>query len=378
MPRRGRLSWRVILAVGVAYSVFAALVSVWFTWATGRSLWSLQADRTATLPYILAMNVVLWSSWALFAPIAFALGRRFPFDREGWRRALVAHVPAALVVTSAHLVLVGTGRFGLQRLFGVNAEWGPTVVDAFFRTLDFELPAYWALVGLQHATDYYRQARAREVRAARLETRLIEAQLQALQRQLHPHFLFNTLHAISTLVHRDPEKADAMIERLSDLLRVTLSKVGVQEVTLAEEFEYLRAYLDIEQVHFGDRLEIEYGIDVAALDARVPTLVLQPLAENAVRHGLEPHAGRAVLTIEARREGHRLRLRVRDTGKGLAGKPARLDGVGLSNTRARIERLYGAEAGLELREHPAGGVVVDLALPLRVDRPAQRHPAEVA
>ena len=120
--------------------------------------------------------------------------------------------------------------------------------------VDQVLPVYWALIGLQHAVDYYRQARAREVRSARLETRLMESQLQALQQQLHPHFLFNTLHAISTLVHRDPDKADLMIERLSDLLRITLRKVGVQEVELAEELEYLRAYLDIEQVHFGNRL----------------------------------------------------------------------------------------------------------------------------
>ena len=131
------------------------------------------------------------------------------------------------------------------------------------------------------------------MRSARLETRLMESQLQALQQQLHPHFLFNTLHAISTLVHRDPDKADLMIERLSDLLRITLRKVGVQEVELAEELEYLRAYLDIEQVHFGNRLRIEYRIDAAAMDVLVPTLILQPLVENAIRHGLEPMVRRA-------------------------------------------------------------------------------------
>ena len=168
-----------------------------------------------------------------------------------------------------------------------------------------ELPVYWALVGLQHAVDYYRESRAREVRAAQLETRLVEAQLQALQQQLHPHFLFNTLHAISALVHRDPDKADAMIERLSDLLRITLDKVGVQEVTLAEELEYLRAYLDIEQVHFGDRLRDRVSRSMPhALDALVPNLILQPLAENAIRHGLEPRAGNGRLTIEATRGRH--------------------------------------------------------------------------
>ncbi|MGE5865501.1 MAG: sensor histidine kinase [Rhizobacter sp.] len=144
----------------------------------------------------------------------------------------------------------------------------------------------------------------------------MQSQLQALQQQLHPHFLFNTLHAISTLVHHDPEKADAMIERLSDLLRVTLRKVGVQEVELAQELAYVRAYLDIEQIHFGDRLRIEYRIDAAALDVLVPTLLLQPLVENAVRHGLEPLIRPGTLTIEARADGDTLWLRVRDDGTG--------------------------------------------------------------
>lgn len=137
---RGRRGWLAALAIGAAYSLFATLVSVWFTRATGLSLWSLQDDRTTTFAYILAMNLVVWGSWTLFAPIAFALGRRYRFERQHWRRALVVHVPAALVVTSLHLLLVGTGRFALQRAAGVGAEWGPTVSDAFFRTLDFELP----------------------------------------------------------------------------------------------------------------------------------------------------------------------------------------------------------------------------------------------
>ena len=224
---------------------------------------------------------------------------------------------------------------------------------------------YWALVGLQHAVDYYRQARAREVRSARLETRLMESQLQALQQQLHPHFLFNTLHAISTLVHRDPEKADLMIERLSDLLRITLRKVGVQEVELAEELEYLRAYLDIEQVHFGNRLRIEYRIDAAAMDVLVPTLILQPLVENAIRHGLEPMVRPGTLSIEAQADGDTLWLRVRDDGAGLPKNWKRREGVGLTNTRSRIDRLYGEQAALTVRENPGGGVLVDIYIPLR-------------
>ena len=357
--------WLLMVGVLAAYSLLAALVSVWFTTISGLSLWSLEADSTTTFSYILAINLIVWGGWALFAPVAFWLGRRFRFDRNGWRRALAVHVPASLAITSLHLVLVGTGRFELQRAFGVDVAWWPTVLDAFFRTLDFELPVYWLFVGSQHAIDYYRQSELREVKTARLETRLIEAQLQALQQQLHPHFLFNTLHAISTLVHRDPEKADLMIERLSELLRITLHKVHVQEIELSEELEYLSAYLGIEQVHFGDRLHIDYRIDAASMDALVPTLILQPLVENAIRHGLEPMVRAGRLTIEAQADGDTLWLRVRDDGAGLPKNWKRREGVGLSNTRSRLERLYGEQAALTVRENPGGGVLVDIYLPLR-------------
>jgi LytS/YehU family sensor histidine kinase len=277
----------------------------------------------------------------------------------------MVHVPASLIITTLHLTLIAVWRFFLQGVRGGSPELTTTIAEAFFRTVDQILPVYWAIIGLQHAVDYYRQARAREVRAARLETRLVASQLQALQQQLHPHFLFNTLHAISTLVHRDPEKADAMIERLSDMLRVTLRKVGVQEVELAQELEHLRAYLDIEQIHFGERLRIEYRIDAAALDVLVPTLMLQPLVENAVRHGLEPLMRPGTLAIEARVDGDTMWLRVRDDGIGFSKTWRRPEGVGLSNTRSRLDRLYGERAALTMRENPGGGVVVDVYIPLR-------------
>ncbi len=364
---RLRLPWRVVAGVCAAYSVFAALVSYWFTRTTGLSLWTLQADASADFPYILAMNLVVWGSWGLFAPVVFELARRFRFDRQSWRGALLVHIPAAALVTSLHIIFVATGRFGLQQLWGIDAKWQAAVLDNFFRTLDFELPVYWALVGLHHALDYYRQVRAREVSAAQVEMRLVEAQLQALQRQLQPHFLFNTLHAISALVRRDPDKAEEMIERLSDLLRITLDKVALQEVTLAEEIEYLRAYLDIEQVHFGSRLEITYRIDMHALDGLVPNLILQPLAENAIRHGLEPRASGGRLTIDVSRQSQRLVLSVADNGRGMSrdALSAANQGVGLSNTRARLERLYRADATLDFAQSEGGGLTVTIAIPFR-------------
>jgi two-component system LytT family sensor kinase len=363
--REPRALWLFLIAISAAYAVFASTVSVGYTAIYGLSRWTLRPDTTAIFPFLILMNLVTWVGYAMWIPAIFWLGRRFRFDRQGWWRALLVHGPASLVITSVHLAFVGIIRWFLQGVRGGDPELVTTILDAFFRTVDLTLPVYWAIIGLQHAVDYYRQARAREVRAARLETRLLSSQLQALQQQLHPHFLFNTLHAISTLVHRDPDKADVMIERLSDLLRITLRKVGVQEVELAEELEYLRAYLDIEQVHFGPRLCIERRIDAAALDALVPTLILQPIVENAIRHGLEPLVRPGTLTIEAEADGDVLLLRVRDDGVGFAKTWARRDGVGLANTRSRLDRLYGEHAALTIGEQVSGGVRVDVTIPLR-------------
>ena len=364
-----QISGRVLLAGAAAYAAFAALVSYWFTLGTGLSLWTLRPDRSASFGYIFAMNLVVWCGWLLFAPIVFALARRYRFARHTWQRALLVHLPASLAVTTGHIVFVATGRLLLQTFWGVQASWTSNVYDAFFRTLDFEMPVYWALVGLQHALDYHGELREREVRSAQLETRLVAAQLDTLQHQLHPHFLFNTLHAISALVHRDPEKADQMIERLSDLLRLTLDKVGVQEVRLREELEYLQAYLDIEQVHFGERLQVDYRIDPTTYDALVPNLILQPLAENAIRHGLEPQARQGRLTIESAGRDGVLKLAIRDTGRGLngAGRTGRTgSGVGLSNTRARLEKLYRDAGHLDISENSSGtGTVATVTLPLR-------------
>jgi two-component system LytT family sensor kinase len=377
MIREPRAVWLMLIAISVAYALFAAIVSVGYTAIYGVSRWTLRPDTAAIFPYLVLMNLAMWTGFALWTPAIFWLGRRFRFDRQGWKTAVAVHVPASLLITAAHLSLVGLLRFYLQGVRGGSPELPNTILDAFFRTVDQVLPVYWAVVGLQHAMHYYGQARAKEVRSARLETRLMESQLQALQQQLHPHFLFNTLHAISSLIHRDPEKADLMIERLSELLRITLRKVGQQEVELAEELEYVNAYLDIEQIHFGDRLQIAYRIDAGAMDALVPTMILQPLVENSIRHGLEPMLRPGTLTIEAQADGDTLWLRVRDNGAGLPKNWKRREGVGLSNSRSRIDRLYGEQAALTVRDNPGGGVLVDIYIPLR-RCPAAQSAAAVA
>ncbi len=356
------------MAAGVLYALFAASVSHWFTRSTGLSRWTMQpAGPALEFLNLFGVNLATWCGWGLLAFAVFWLGRRVRFDRAQWGRALAFHAVASVLVTTLQIAGVATVRVALQTMWGLDPSWWASMYEAFFRMVDQTLPVYWALLGLQHAVDYHREVRAREVDAAQLETRLMEAQLQALQCQLHPHFLFNTLHAISALVHRDPDRADAMIERLSDLLRLTLDKVGAQEVPLAEELEYLQAYLDIVQIHFGGRLEVRQAIDPETLDALVPYLVLQPIVENAVRHGLEPRLGTGLLTIAARRVGGVLRLVVSDNGRGLPG-PALDDahfGVGLSNTRARLERLHHGRHTLALTVNPEGGVIVTIEVPFR-------------
>jgi LytS/YehU family sensor histidine kinase len=231
----------------------------------------------------------------------------------------------------------------------------------------FQLPVCWAVVGVAHAFVFYRRAADRERQAAELASRLAVARLQALRMQLNPHFLFNTLNSIASLVHEDPRKADEMIGSLSELLRQTLGAADRQETTLREELTLLDRYLAIERVRFGDRLQIETRIDPQALDALVPILILQPLVENAIKHGIEGQLGPGIVRIAARRDGESLVLEVADNGPGLGqqeGRPLK-EGVGLSNTRSRIEALGAGVGSLQLRSPTEGGLVAEVRLPWR-------------
>jgi sensor histidine kinase YesM len=201
----------------------------------------------------------------------------------------------------------------------------------------------------------------------------MEARLKTLEAELHPHFLFNTLHAISTLVHTDPEAADRMISRLSDLLRLTFDRSGAAGVPLKEELEFLQKYLEIEQIRFQDRLTVNFDIDPDTLDTDVPRMILQPLVENAIKHGIAPRSGQGLIQISARKQGDKVLIEVRDNGVGLS-KNARArfsNGVGLSNTRARLECLYGSEQRLDFAEGQ-GGLAVQMLIPSL--RPVRRGP----
>jgi LytS/YehU family sensor histidine kinase len=264
---------------------------------------------------------------------------------------------------------MGAVQWWLAALAGRTFWWWAEVKRSALQNFDWEMMTYWAIVSLSHAVLYYRESRDRALRASQLETKLVEAQMATLQQQLQPHFLFNTLHAISTLMHRDVEAADRTLMQLSDLLRMTLENVGQQEVTLKTELEFLSKYLAIEQTRFVDRLVVRYHVDPETLDTLLPSLLLQPLVENAIKHGVARKAGPGHVEISARRDHDKLWIEIRDDGAGLSDSAlsALQNGIGVSTTRARLQHQFGADFRFEFhRREP--GVAVVVALPWRTER----------
>jgi signal transduction histidine kinase len=314
-----------------------------------------------------AISITLgdWYVWALLSLPIVWFARRFPIHRRNCAKLLVIHTTASVVVCVLY-VLARAAVGQLQGpLVGLPASFGATVEKLFLKNSLFNLLVYWVIVAVSHAFDYYRKFHEREWRTSDLERRLAQARLMALQMQLNPHFLFNTLHTISALMHKDVEAADTMITRLSELLRLTLETTDANEVTLRRELDFLRRYLEIEQTRFGERLTVRLQVEPDTLDGLVPNLILQPLVENAIRHGVEPHARPGVIELHARRHQHQLQVQVCDNGSGLATEQQLEEGIGLANTRARLEQLYGRAHEFSLGQAPGGGLCVTLRLPFR-------------
>jgi two-component system, LytTR family, sensor kinase len=323
---------------------------------------------------LLALNLVYWYIPALLAPILMAFALRHPFDRAHWPRQLAIHVGGALSYSLVHTAIMTALRVML--MMGEKRPpsfpgWRNYILLSYLTQLDWLLMTYLFLIGLAYAMAYRRESETRALNASQLETRLVEAQLQSLQRQLHPHFLFNTLNTISGLIRTDPDGADVMIDRLGDLLRMTLHKSGIQEVSLKEELDVLQKYVEIERTRFGNRLNVEMHVQPETLDAQVPSLVLQPLVENAIRHGIAPNARPGWIAVHATREAGELVLQVLDSGDGLP--PDRLmalnRGVGLDNTRARLAHLYRERYEFTF-SNLERGFCVTIRIPFEVETPA--------
>jgi len=297
--------------------------------------------------------------WAAFTPAMFWLSARFPLERGVRLRNLALHAVFALgfaVADVAADVAVGP----------VLGGYSGTLTQRFLRKLFINVFSYAAVVGIAHAVQYYRALNERREREAVLERQLLQARLQALEMQIHPHFLFNTLHAVASLIRvKEDQSAIKMLVGLSDLLRLALRNRDAQEVPLRDELDFVRHYLEVEGIRFQDRLQVR--IDVAPdvpLDAPVPHLILQPLVENAIRHGVEKRAAAGVVTVDVACEDGMLRLRVTDDGPGPKPASNGRRGVGLANTRERLAHLYGDRHTFDLSAGAQGGAVATVAVPL--------------
>jgi two-component system LytT family sensor kinase len=312
------------------------------------------------------LNAVLWAALVL---AALRLTRARPVLRDRWRSSLRAHAGAALALGCA----VVAGKAVCRLAMGYPA--GALVPRAPVAQVLAAMLLYAVFTGLAHAVEYARRYRQQQLAELRLQAELARAELQRtgaelrmLKMQLNPHFLFNSLHAVSALVPQQPRDAERMVVRLSDLLRRAMHSVATQEVALEEEIDGLRPFLDVEQIRLGNRLAVEWEVEDEALDALVPHMILQPLVENAIKHGIVPAGGAGLIHVSARRQGEWLELSVRDDGVGPSSSTERRasaagGGVGQGNVRSRLAQLYGDRASFELRAAEGGGTVASLRIP---------------
>jgi two-component system, LytTR family, sensor kinase len=310
---------------------------------------------------------------ALLTPGILWLGRRFPLEKRNWAGYIPLHLLFSVAFSTVQLTIDSFVhlRTGLLS-FALGSTFRDVFSTLFVIGFHGNVITYWAILGIQYADRYYRRYQEREREALRLElhaaelkTQLMDAHLSALKMQLQPHFLFNTLNAIMVLVRQQKgRQAEEMLARLSDLLRCVLDDVDAQEVPLRRELEYLKLYLSIEQVRFQDRLKVEISADPAVLDAAVPQMGLQPIVENAVRHGIGRSSAAGRIKISAARVQGTLELKVQDDGPGLPpAESSKSGGIGLANTSSRLHQLYGDSARLALENSQEGGAVVTMVLP---------------
>ena len=345
----------------VGWSAAGGLVGLAFWLTYGR-------DRADFDPIVSILRMVaLMGTYAFLAPVVFRWGGRSTKAFRGWQWIAPAAVVLALFIL-AHGALYVSGR----EVFGVGPDrsfiegiqrwipWGGLMID---------IPIFVGIVGLAQGAAYRRRLNEKDLEAVELRRQLVEAQLAALRAQLQPHFLFNTLHTIGVFTRKDPEQANRILTLVGDLLRRSLETVRTQEITLREELEFLSPYIEIQRTRFHDRLSIDLDIDDQVLECRVPSLVLQPLVENAVRHGVEARSGSGKIRIGATRENGSLLLEVVDDGVGLpvaAGSVPMREGMGLGNTRQRLARLYGDDQELRIEGADGGGVRALVRLPFIV------------
>lgn len=354
---RLRRSW---LTIGlIAFWIIPAIVAV-----IGFHIVPSARNPDISLFHLITSQLLVWFAWAAWSLVIIAVSKRFPFGRGRRVQAVMVQGVVAVVVISLQVIFMAYiwewYDLAPQRAIDSKLAYGWRAYGDLF------VVVYGAIVGAHAAARWYEAWQEQRVVAARLERDLTNAQLSALRSQLNPHFLFNSLHSVVTLIGRDPDGARRMVVRLADLLRATLGIAEEQQVPLSRELEMVRNYLDIELVRFADRLSVTWEIDDRAQDAMVPAFALQPLVENAIVHGISRVSGPGHITIAARIAGDELVLSVLDNGPGPGPRISRGSGIGLTNLRARLANLYPAST-VEVSLSPAreGGSQATLALPLQ-------------
>jgi two-component system, LytTR family, sensor kinase len=291
--------------------------------------------------------------------------RRRRLERGKWLRRVPLYLAVAMVFSFLDTTMMAVSRMVIFRLAGMGEYDYGIMPIRYLMEMANHLIFFAIGVALVHLYDHYQESRARELRTAQLETQLAQAQLQALQAQIHPHFLFNALNTISSVIYEDVRAADTMIARLSDFLRRSVNAARGQEVTLEEELNFLNLYLDVMRPRFEERLQVDFEVEKGIETALLPRLVLQPLVENSIKHAADPDSGQINIMVKVSRSNGSLLMRVRDEGPGLAPEigVGRNDGIGLANTAERLEKLYGRRQEFTIRNADGGGVEVSVELP---------------
>ena len=355
--------------------LWVALFGLWtflglFMFSQGMAQKIMAQDAHPWWQHLTSWLVGVWL-WFAFTPLVLWLGRKFPLDRKPYWRAVVFHLAISLVFPFVDLTVEAAILRGLHVFPDIMTSYAATLFFLLVIGYHQSVLTYWSVLGAQCAYGWYRRYEERrqealrlELRSSQLERQLAEAHLSALKMQLHPHFLFNTLNTIMVLVRQQKGKeAEEMLARLSDLLRCVLEDVQAQEVPLTRELEYLQLYLSIEQVRFQDRLRVDVAADPEVLDAALPHMALQPIVENAIRHGIGRSSSAGQISITACRVNDTVEIKIQDDGPGLAAPNGAAGGIGLANTRARLRELYGDAAGLKVENGERGGVVATMVLP---------------
>ncbi len=360
------LSRQTLFKVGIMFGVWTAYgvlcswqAHYWYAFTPMPKSWAECLKSEITYAYL----------WGLATPVILWGARRFRLEGPEWPRHLLVHAALLLVLLPATKICYDLIVREPSSAF-ISFTWAKLLRSVEI-SADTGTLLYALVLGVEHAFVYYRRYQTGLTKSAQLQTQLVQAQLQALKMQLHPHFLFNTLHSITALVHEDPEMAERTIARLSELLRLFMANSTIHEVPLSEEIRILDLYLEIERARFEDRLRVMYDVPGALRDAMVPNLVLQPLVENSIRHGVGRRSEPGWINIAVERYADTLVLRVTDNGAGFkddAQHPVH-QGMGLGITRGRLESLYGPHQSLVVRNLPAGGVEARITMPFRPQSP---------